>query len=908
MMDASNESRLRRLDALFDQALSLPPERRQEFLSSLDEAVRESLERLLSFDGPSVLGEAIAGLAQIPLPETEPWHGQQVGPYRITREIGRGGMGTVFAAVRDGEFSQTVALKVATRAPYSHDFDERFREERQILARLEHPNIARLLDGGSTNEGLPYFAMELVSGEAIHNYCLNRALPLRERIELFLKVCDAVQYAHENLVVHRDLKPANILVDPSGQPKLLDFGIAKMMDPLLPGVTVTSLLPMTPDYSSPEQIQGRPITTRTDVYLLGLLLFELLCDSRAQTADTTSPAALERTVCERDVPVPSTAAPVSRRGALRGDLDSIVGTATRKPPEQRYASVKELAEDLRRHLDSRPISVRRNHRAYRLGRFLRRQWLPVTAAALVLLTGFAGGLSAWMQARRAERRFNQVRGIARTLMFDVENAIAELPSSVPAQKLVVESALTYLNGLAQEAGNDPQLLLELGAGYRRIGRIQGSYLAPSLGQAELANANFRLALSYLERAAQVPTSPLEVSMELAETHLSLSNAAQRSGHSLEATQHLHAALSAVQSEERRFPNHRELSRELARIYVEMCQDTGPGQPNPEFGRKAVDILEPLYRQAPSDRELQGQLANAYSAYGSTLLNARRAGEALPQYEKYVALGKAVIAGQPNSMSNRRNLMLAYAKVGDAWWGFPGISLGDRAKGLENFRLMLAQAAWMLEADPRSRSVATDYAMALMRLGSALPPQDDEAIRRLRESFLRMETLAGAEKNNQILRRSQMDVCLRLAGVYTSRKQPDSATKELRRAVEIGERATAADPKHVNLQTWLIRAYSALGRDIAARHNRAEAEGLIARCRPHSLLLGEFDKSPTGPAWRPRFQTWVADIYKLLGDAARARVEQKEAVNQWRTLAANRKLPAPLAAEMQKALAATGAAR
>jgi serine/threonine protein kinase len=332
--------RWKRIDSIFAAVADLPADEQSAEtarLSDGDAALAAEVLRLLDHDRQrgARLQAVLEGVAQLPAAAPVDLHGRRIGPYRVERELGRGGMGVVYEGVRDDEFHQRVALKVSARAAFAPDLLARFRDERQILARLSHPRIARLLDGGTTDDGVPWFAMEFVDGVPIHRHCEDRALPVEARLALFLQVCDAVDYAHQNLIVHRDLKPANILVTSDGV-RLLDFGIAKLLQEAGDGdgaTTQGASAPITPDYGSPEQVKGEPITTRTDVYSLGLVLFELLTGVRAQTADTSSPVALARSICDIDVPCPSEVAsvagtPLARR--LRGDLDTIVQNATRR--------------------------------------------------------------------------------------------------------------------------------------------------------------------------------------------------------------------------------------------------------------------------------------------------------------------------------------------------------------------------------------------------------------------------------------------------------------------------------------------------------------------------------------------------------------------------------------------------
>ncbi|HUG36378.1 MAG TPA: serine/threonine-protein kinase, partial [Candidatus Limnocylindrales bacterium] len=332
--------------------------------------------------------------------------GDRIGPYVIVREIGRGGMGRVFLADRaDGQFHQQVALKLVGNGRYGGEILQRFLRERQILARLQHPNIARLLDGGMTPDARPYFAMEYVAGDPITTYCDSRMLHVDARLDLFVAVCDAVQYAHQQLVVHRDLKPGNIMVGVDGRVRLLDFGIALLVDPdeRPAGITQTAAW-LTPAYASPEQVRGERVSTLSDVYALGVLLYELLADARPYEVDARSPAQVEELVCHTMPARPSSKvqSPKLRR-RLEGDLDTIVLTAMAKEPERRYGSPAALAEDLRLHLAGMPVHARPASLLYRARKFMTRHATAVGAVALIILSLVAGVWVAASQARRADQ-------------------------------------------------------------------------------------------------------------------------------------------------------------------------------------------------------------------------------------------------------------------------------------------------------------------------------------------------------------------------------------------------------------------------------------------------------------------------------------------------------------------------
>ena len=420
--------------------------------------------------------------------------GRRIGAYAIVREIGRGGMGAVYLAGRaDDEFEKEVAIKLLKRGTDTDEVLRRFRTEREILARLEHPNIAHLIDGGTTGDGLPYFVMEYVAGIPVTNFCRDQELSVEARLQLFLKICAAVQFAHQNLVVHRDLKPANILITPEGEPKLLDFGIAKLLalDDTAPVVTLVDHQHLTPGYASPEQVRGDPITTVSDVYALGALLYELLSGKNAHCFPKLhpSPTELLRVVAEQIPRRPSAVAtnPQTIR-RLKGDLDNIVLKALRKEPNRRYADVGSFAEDVRRHLGHFPVHARKDTARYRAGKFIRRNRLAVTAAVLIFLA-LAGGLYiARLERAKAVRRFKQVRELAHSVLFDYHDSIAALPGSTAVRQRLVQDALKYLNNLSREAGNDRSLLRELAEAYDKVAAVQGS-AASSTGGTLLSAAN-----------------------------------------------------------------------------------------------------------------------------------------------------------------------------------------------------------------------------------------------------------------------------------------------------------------------------------------------------------------------------------------------------------------------------------
>jgi eukaryotic-like serine/threonine-protein kinase len=417
---------------------------------------------------------------------------RRIGPYRVLRELGHGGMGVVYLAARaDDQYRKRVAIKVIPVGGTSYDAIRHFRRERQILASLEHPNIARLLDGGTTSDGAPYIVMEFVEGEAIDRYCHRHELALADRLRMFLVVCGAVAYAHRNLVVHRDLKPRNILVSGDGVPKLLDFGIATFLNPDLAGETAGPAAAFTAQYASPEQVQSLPVTTAADVYSLGVVLYELLTHRSPYRLKTRAPSEIFRAVCEQqpdlpsaaihrepgtspdaDTPATSPSSEVFRlQRRLKGDLDTILMKALRKEPHQRYLSVEAFADDIGRFLDGKPVAARRPTLAYRTGKFLRRHWLPAAASAAVLVTLIAGAAVLALQAQRLERERDKSTRIAGFLteLFTVADPGRSRGSSVTAREILDEGVKKIDSTLADDPETRGELLGTMSEVYQGLG-------------------------------------------------------------------------------------------------------------------------------------------------------------------------------------------------------------------------------------------------------------------------------------------------------------------------------------------------------------------------------------------------------------------------------------------------------
>lgn len=521
----------KRAEELFDKLVDRSPAERDASLRAECQGDAELIAEVRSLLEAYDASEAEARDA-LPLPA--PPVVQRIGPYVVEREIGEGGMGTVYLASRaDQQYEKKVAIKLVRNGAGTEALIDRFLTERQILAGMEHPNIARLLDGALTESGQPYLVMDYVEGIRLDVYCDEQKLSLRARLEMFRKVCAAVNYAHQHLVIHRDLKPSNILVTQDGEPKLLDFGIAKVVSPIGTAVeaTMTAGLFLTPLYASPELLRGQPTTVASDVYSLGIILYEFLCGRRPYGGPTMSPVDLIQAVVTRDAERPSARlgdkgvepaeasmdlvaearreTPESLRRKLRGDLDGIVLKSIAKEPEERYSSVEQLSEDIRRYLEGQPVRAVQGSSVYRARKFVGRHRIGVASATLLaasLIAGVTGTLWQAHVARQervnAERRFDDARKLANYLVFDLYTEVQSLTGSTQVQANMARRAMEYLDRLSSAKIGDRVLRAELAEGYLRLGDVLGNPFGPNLGDTVKALETYRKALTVAEPLAR----------------------------------------------------------------------------------------------------------------------------------------------------------------------------------------------------------------------------------------------------------------------------------------------------------------------------------------------------------------------------------------------------------------------
>ena len=741
--------RFETLKDIFHTARELPAAERPSYLEKAcgaDESLRREIEALLESDRaadrfiadpPAGLAAELFGGSQNHLDV-----GRNIGQYKLLECIGAGGMGTVYLAERaDQQFQMQVAIKLIKRGMDTDSVLRRFEHERQILASLEHPNIARLLDGGSTEDGVPYFVMEYIKGHRIDRYAEEHQLPISERLELFRQVCSAVSFAHQHLIVHRDLKPSNILVTPAGIPKLLDFGIAKIIqanDSMETLATMTAIPIMTPQYASPEQIEGAPATTLSDVYSLGAVLYELLTGRPPYRLQNHSPQEIARAISTAQIEKPST---VATRGEdtrrLRGDLDNIVRMAMRKETARRYRSVEQFSEDIRRHLTGRPVIARPDTMSYRAGKFLQRNTVAVSAAVLILLSLVGGIIATAWQARRAtiqehraraeqaraERRFNDVRKLAKSVLFDYHDAIKNLPGATKVRELLVKDALNYLDSLAGEANSDPDLQRELAAAYERVGDVRGGASSGSLGDLAGAVESYTKALRIREALVALNPEDAAARRDLARSHRKLGERLRATAEESNGLEHLRKALALCLDLAREQPASDDLQLELADTRTrlgEAMNSRGDFAGSHEQLRAALAICEKLVASNPRDQRYRHALWTSHAAFGYVLWLQKDIAGAIEVQGKTLALGEALLAEDPLNAEYRRNLMANYALGGDFRREV------DKRGALEHFRKAAALNEELLAADPANALTRKSLAYTHKRIADFLVELEDHS--------------------------------------------------------------------------------------------------------------------------------------------------------------------------------------
>ena len=750
-----NAERWQQIKQVLFEATELPAAERSSYLDTAcpNGDLRREVESLLGANDRAGM------FLETPFVAMEPptLAGTVVGHYRIEDEIGRGGMAVVYRAVREDDFQQRVAVKIVKRGMDTDELLERFRHERQILAWLNHNNVARLLDGGATADNRPYLVMELVEGLPITEYCREKSLGVEGTLRLFLKVCSAVAYAHRSLVIHRDLKPANILITADGEPKLLDFGIAKMFLPESPAIiaarTSAQLRLLTPEYASPEQVRGERITAATDIYALGAVLYELLTGEKAHRLADGGAAELERAVCQSDPPKPSEAAP--GLGRLRGDLDNIVLKALEKQPDRRYLHVEQLSEDIERHLDGRPVIARPDTIMYRMTKFCRRHKFFAASAAAILVTLTGGVIAVSWQARIArreravaERRFDETRKLAWTLLFEIDPDIANLAGATKVREKLLTRGIAFLDALSRDAKGDPALLRELAEAYQHISEVRGMDGVSNLGKQDVATENLRKAVALREQVLGTQPKSIELRLELSVT---LRRLAALIGDNAESDRLIRRSLEIAEAAVRDAPGNPKARAALASAHYQMGESLR-GSDRPQAISQFRKALE-LY-QEPANISLM------HKKIAAMMLLEKDAEHSLDELTAAISIDEEEVRRNPHAR-RKLDLSFGYSDLGNTL-----LSLNRYPEALEKLRMSESIRLEQAAADSNDLRARGSLVSITWRIGRALALLGDQrgALATMQNAIKLSDTLIRDFPGNANARSHAVDAYVGFASV------------------------------------------------------------------------------------------------------------------------------------------------
>ncbi|MFT3954245.1 MAG: serine/threonine-protein kinase [Piscinibacter sp.] len=854
--------------ALFDAALGLDGAAREALLAQAgdEDAVIAEVRSLLAH-AAATGDDFLARPAASALHADEPRRiGQRCGAWRITARIGGGGMGEVWRAERaDGAFVGQAAIKLLKRGMDSDAVLARFALEQQALARLNHPHIAHLLDAGRSDDGLPFFVMELVAGRTIDQACTG--LPLERRLALFLQLADAVAHAHRHLLLHRDLKPGNVLVSDDGQVKLLDFGIAKALDPLDVAdaeLTQAGPRPFTPQFASPEQVRGESVGTATDIYSLGVLLYVMLTGTRPYGRDARTPMQAARSVLEEEPTRPSALSPglatdpqwPATRRRLQGDLDTILLKALDKRIEARYSSVEAMAADVRAHLAGRPVSARAPRAGYLAAKFVRRHRWAVTAGALALLALVGGlGSTLWQMQRAeqarlaAEQRFADVRRLANRLVFQYHDQIASLPGSTKVRAELLADAQAYLDDLLQHVGGDPALARELAETYFRLAVLQGESFSPSLERLDAAQANLDKAIALLPRYLDTPSVESAVLMNAADLWMAQSSLAVRRAKLPLARQALEQARTLAERARRRGPDDARMLSLLGTLEGRLGLLIGGSAASASFGRTdeavphlqaALAHLQALSLRDPANVEWMHELAWAHYI-GALAANLRgEDAQAVALAERALQLRDQAARAAPDNAHLRHQTAIARLVL--------AVSLahaGEHARAMPLMDEAQAIVRASVAADPSNQAAARDLRVSDFSRGRLLllAGRDGEARTLLDQALAALPPVSLAE--DYYVARARSDALVWAARAW----RPADPKRALARADEAvaGVRFDGADGNASRLWTLAqahgerAAALAALGRGTEAARAANQALAVWAEASPDGRVPGLFSR-------------------------------------------------------------------
>ena len=752
MLPQNNSDDYQKVKDVFIAALDVAPEKRRAFLDGYgaDEKLLGEVESLLKAreEAGEFLNHVSAADTVFKFADQNgKYTGRKIGSYVIEKEIGRGGMGVVFLAGRE-DFKQKAAIKLIKRGMDSDAILERFTREREILAALNHPYIARLTDGGTTEEDTPFFVMEYVEGIPIDEFCKNKRLSSKETLELFGKVCEAVAFAHQKLVVHRDLKPSNILVTEDGTPKLLDFGIAKLLNSTDANDTQTNLRVLTPAYASPEQIQGETVDTTSDVYSLGKILSELL-----QVSDCSSGiGAINGNVQPK----------INSAQSLPVDLQAVLQTALRPERVRRYNSVEKFAEDLRRFQIGLPVTARKDTFSYRTAKFIQRKRYAVAFGLLFVLTLIGGLLATLWQAREArreravaERRFDNLRNISGSFITEIHTAIQNLPGSLPARQMLLRHAVEQLDALAAESGDNPALQEQLAEAYFNSAQLPDMLLAEK-------DSTLKKEIAVYRKLLAADPQNIQYQEKIALANLALGDITKVRGSIADAL---------------------------------------------ELDRDALSTLERIAAKQPDDTDRRVNLASAYQEISLLYILEADAGNASEMSRKELAAIEEIRLKKPDEPALKQLFDIARIRVCTEQ-----TMNGDFQTAISTLRQVLSEYETARAKSPNDTSVLYYLWVINRRLAVTLEKSGDlrSASEHYRTALTLIENLAGESPNDYGYYRNSALTNIYYGRMLVSQKHPADAIKLFRRALELSAKVLENDADNAESKSDAAWANANLG--------------------------------------------------------------------------------------------------
>ena len=891
-MDAANWAHVKQI---LDLALEIDRDKRLAFLDqqAISAEIRAEVESLLAFeDGAKGMMELSAVAFSRDFLEDDSLTGQEIGAYKVIGELGHGGMGAVYLAERaDGKFIQRVALKLLKREMNTGAIRRRFRREREILASLDHPNIARLLDAGTTNDKIPFLAMEYVEGLPIDEYCDRNELGLEERLELFRKVCSVVDFAHRSLVIHRDLKPSNILVTADGTPKLLDFGISKIVsDETDNTATVTRLGVMTPSYASPEQLRSESVTTAADIYSLGVILYQLLSGHRPFESKESDLKEILKAVTDIDPPLPSSVAlsvTLPRAGSdwksegqsssagqteplrglvtaprtmsikpqyLRGDLDNIVLKALKKEPERRYLSAESFSEDIRRHLAGLPVTARPDTFSYRAEKFVKRNSISVVAVGLISLAIIGGvGATLWQasvarsERAKAEKRFNDVRKLANSYLFDVYPEIENLEGSLKARETILKSALEYLDSLSSEVGSDLELQSELATAYEKVGDVQGALNNSSLGNIKAGLESYEKARRLREAVYAADPANLETKEKLANNYYTTARTLWNNSQTKDAEEAFEKGLKLRRELAAAQPESVEAKNRLAVLLVDYGAIPAfnfQAEKGLVLYNEAFAIINELRTREPENpdfKKSQTRMIRSMSKVKTTLGDYEGAFRDL-YYA--VDVSRELALQFPKDFRVQRSVWLTESIICEAY-----IDKSDREKVVDACTKIIDFPTKALEKEAENGVVAYDLAISHFNLSRAYRINEEPAktIASAQKAIEVMSVLIKKDPENAEYERNLAVYETEVARSYMMLKQYDRAIAELKKVISqmgpIAEKDEETTTYRYDLAVGhrlIAESYFKLGNPTAAVDNIEKAINLVNGLKAQNAIR-ESDK-------------------------------------------------------------------